>query len=213
MSATSSTQPTKPTGAQRLRELNARYHSGKTKSRFSERDEKLKLLLPQLAQQIVEAACDKDANRKAAANSDCRPCMYFSVPTIETMTSPQGDQYKQLIVPPELVYVAEPGKDLEDDGVAAAVLLQGIYDRRTRTSYPDKLPGGKTSIMLANEMLKEHGMKFTVALEFRRKWDRDYPDSKGFLLIQVILDNDHYTERRSKNTKTRTLEEYERDQS
>lgn len=73
--------------------------------------------------------------------------------------------------------------DASLDAVPHAWALQGVKDRESNHSDPSKLPGGQTSLLLANRQL----VNFRLSLDFDPRtramrillWDREYYDHCG----------------------------------
>jgi hypothetical protein len=121
-------------------------------------------LLTTLAKHIASTA-EEQAVPAAERGYGWVKCYECRLPGLETLTLEGGEKVQRPKNPPETTHWSGPGQDPSTGGAPIVLLLQGPRgsDGKVR---PWRLPGGKTAVTLAQEILDEHGADIKLDCRF-----------------------------------------------
>jgi hypothetical protein len=107
------------------------------------------------------------------------------LPGVETITLDSGEQVTRPKNPPETTHWSGPGKDASAGGAPIVLLLQGPRgsDGKIR---PWRLPGEKTAITLAQEILDKHEAEIKLECTFN-------PATKTVDVVAIWIEEDWNT--------------------
>ena len=108
--------------------------------------------------------------------------------------------------PSELTYLSPDGAEAGDkSGVPIATLRRGVYNRKTNTSDPNRLPGKKTSIQRLNDYLREANGMYAVPRS--RAFKTTDAEGNNIRLqenvVDIVWDLEHYEARMERAAKRR----------
>ena len=158
-----------------------------------QRDEKLSALIDQdlrdlqakfedpLTSEAIEEAINRGHDSIALRGTE----YYLPVFTSEG----EGEEKKRVLISPrEQTYITAPD---EENGVPYATIRRGIYNRKSRTSNPTRLPGGKTSVQLFSDYLNDHGGLFVVQRAMRK-------NGQSYTILDIVWDMESYEARQKR---------------